>query len=556
MRKFFISASILLSFLFGYTVQAQEKFDIEQAIENIIDRLENPEKYTDSENTEQNNQIQEEENQAQTEDQAQTENQNVEVPQRNNSIVWDPNNMMDPYTIDSTQYHYDPLHYLTQEQLETLNGIAQKMNLEASVQYAIVILDKISTDYTPFDFALELYNSWGLGYEGRGILLLIVMESHDWQFITGKGAEEKFTDALLSKLGRNELVPKFREGDYYGGLYDVSQLLYEFATDDEQYSKYVSKEKNGANNFGLGVLAFLGLVAGGFETAADKSKKKSINKSNYSLVGLNSDKIEIKIDNYDKLNIWEGNALSHFLSCYAPVIAVPIIGHNNIKMGFIALLAYWAFAALMRNTQAVRKINSISSTPLDYYLNYGKIKNSSLSKIYMAICPIVGIPYYSFFSNQEKKYKKEAESCPKCGGMTHLMTQGYEDVLTDVQLTEDNIESILHKVYKCDNGHTIIYTARGKKYSSYSKCSNCGAWAKKLIDTQTITQATTSHAGEKRHTYECACCHDKKYKTERIPRIVVSSSGGYGGGHGGFSGGGGGYRGGGFSGGGGAGGKW
>lgn len=550
MRNFFISASILLSFLFGYTVQAQQEFDIEQAIENIIDRLENPEKYTDSENTEQDNQIQEEDNQAQT------ENQNVEVPQRNNSIVWNPNNMKDPYTVDSTQYHYDPLNYLTLQQLESLNEIAEKMNLEASVQYAIVILDKISTDYSAFDFALELYNTWGLGYEGRGILLLIVMESHDWQFITGYGAEEKFTDALLSKLGYDELVPKFREGDYYGGLYNVSQLLYEFATDDEQYMKYVSKKKNGVNNSGLSVLALLGLVIGGFQTAEDKSKKKSANKSNYSLVGLNSDKIEIKVDNYNKLNIWEGKGWSHFLSCYAPIIAVPIIGHNNPKMGLIALLAYWAFVALMRNTQAISKIKSISSTPLDYYLNYGKIKDSSMSKIYMFLSPLVGIPYYSYFSNQEKKYKKEAEKCPKCGGMTHLMTPGYEDVLTNVQFVEDKIESILHTVYQCDNGHTIIYTAHGKKYSSYSKCNHCGAWAKKLTDTQTITQATSSHDGEKRHTYECACCHDKSYKTVRIPKIVVSSSGSSGHGHGGFSGGGGGFRGGGFSGGGGAGGKW
>ncbi len=551
MRKFFISAFILLSFLFGYTVQAQEGHSIEQAIENIIDRLENPEKYTNSDNTEQEGQIQQEENQTQT------GSQNVEVPQRNSSIVWNPKKITDPYTVDSTQYHYDPLNYLTQQQMESLNGIAQNMNLEANVQYAIVILDKISTDYSAFDFALELYNTWKLGYEGRGILLLIVMESHDWQFITGYGAEEKFTDAFLSQVGRNEIVPKFREGDYYGGLYNVSQELYKFATDDQYYMNYRSKKTNTVSNTGFMVVAILGLIFGGFETTEDKSKKKSSNKSNYSLVGINSDKMEIKVDNYNKLNIWEGKGMSHFLSCYAPIIAVPIIGHNNLTMGLVALLAYWAFAALMRNTQAISKIKSISSTPLDYYLNYGKIKNSLQSKVYMALSPLVGIPYYSYFSNQEKKYKKEAEKCPKCGGMTHKMTQGNEYVLTDVQLTEDKIGSIFHRVYKCDNGHTIIYTVHGTKYSIYSECNNCGARAKRMTHSQTVVQATTFNDGEKRYTYECACCHDRKYKTVRIPRIVVSSgSGNNGGGFGGFGGGSGGFRGGGFSGGGGAGGKW
>jgi uncharacterized protein len=70
------------------------------------------------------------------------------------------------------------------------------------------------------DFSHRVATMWKLGEKGRdnGVLLLIVTEERRIRIEVGYGLEGKLTDAQSSQIIRREIVPRFRAGDYPGGI--------------------------------------------------------------------------------------------------------------------------------------------------------------------------------------------------------------------------------------------------------------------------------------------------------------------------------------------------
>src|SRR5690606_9140844 len=84
-----------------------------------------------------------------------------------------------------------------------------------------------------FQFALELFNTWGIGKAGadNGLLLFVATEKRAYRFITGYGMEAVLPDALLKRIGEGLLVPRFREGDYDGGVLAAMAAVKEVVLD-------------------------------------------------------------------------------------------------------------------------------------------------------------------------------------------------------------------------------------------------------------------------------------------------------------------------------------
>jgi uncharacterized protein len=98
-----------------------------------------------------------------------------------------------------------------------------KFNNETSTQISIVTvksLDGTSVD----DFAFKLGEKWGIGQKGKdnGILILVKPKYGNDKgkaFIaTGYGVEGAVPDAVANRIVNNEMIPHFKQNDYYGGL--------------------------------------------------------------------------------------------------------------------------------------------------------------------------------------------------------------------------------------------------------------------------------------------------------------------------------------------------
>ncbi|WP_139924839.1 YgcG family protein [Hymenobacter sp. DG01] len=92
-------------------------------------------------------------------------------------------------------------------------------NDSTSSQIAVVTVPNLG-DYDIFDYAQQLYQTWGIGQKGNnnGILLLIAQQEHKARIHTGYGLEGAVPDALAKRIISNTIVPAFQKEQYYAGL--------------------------------------------------------------------------------------------------------------------------------------------------------------------------------------------------------------------------------------------------------------------------------------------------------------------------------------------------
>lgn len=93
-------------------------------------------------------------------------------------------------------------------------------------QLQIVILSTTAPESIE-DYAQRAFNAWGLGRRDidDGLLVLVAKDDRKVRIHTGRGLESVITDAVAERLIQEYLVPKFRRGDYVGGLEDATLVL-------------------------------------------------------------------------------------------------------------------------------------------------------------------------------------------------------------------------------------------------------------------------------------------------------------------------------------------
>jgi uncharacterized protein len=70
------------------------------------------------------------------------------------------------------------------------------------------------------EYSLRVAEEWKLGKANKdnGVLLLVVVDDRELRIETGYGLEGVLTDALSSRINRNEIAPHLRRGDYDAGI--------------------------------------------------------------------------------------------------------------------------------------------------------------------------------------------------------------------------------------------------------------------------------------------------------------------------------------------------
>lgn len=97
---------------------------------------------------------------------------------------------------------------------------------ESSVQIAIVMIQSLD-GYEISDYAFRLGEKWGIGQADtdNGALVLVSMNDRKMWIATGYGLESTVTDALAKRIVENEMKPRFRNGDFAGGLSAASDAI-------------------------------------------------------------------------------------------------------------------------------------------------------------------------------------------------------------------------------------------------------------------------------------------------------------------------------------------
>ncbi|MBU2523997.1 TPM domain-containing protein, partial [Patescibacteria group bacterium] len=99
-------------------------------------------------------------------------------------------------------------------------------------------------------FTYKVFNTWGIGKDDvdNGILLVTVINDRAFRIETGNGVEGVLTDYEAKLVTESNLVPNFRNQNYYQGFTDTVTDLKLFLEEDpsikSKYEKIASKSDN------------------------------------------------------------------------------------------------------------------------------------------------------------------------------------------------------------------------------------------------------------------------------------------------------------------------
>ena len=140
-------------------------------------------------------------------------------------------------------------------------------NFEESDSTQITLLTIPTLDGEALDnYSLKVFEAWKLGQKGKdnGALLLVAKAEKKIRIEVGYGLEGRLTDLLAGRIIDNEITPKFKQGDFDGGI--VAGIVgMAQAVRGEYTGTGKTKQKKKGSPFGLLFLfLFLGPLFGRF----------------------------------------------------------------------------------------------------------------------------------------------------------------------------------------------------------------------------------------------------------------------------------------------------
>jgi len=104
-----------------------------------------------------------------------------------------------------------------------LNKYLLELEQKTTAQFVVLTINSLEEESLD-DFSIKIaHEKWKLGQKGKdnGILLLVSLQDRKYRFEVGYGLESILPDSLVGTLGREYLVPYFRDGDYSGGIFSA-----------------------------------------------------------------------------------------------------------------------------------------------------------------------------------------------------------------------------------------------------------------------------------------------------------------------------------------------
>ncbi len=164
---------------------------------------------------------------------------------------------------------HDEAQVLSPSTISLLESWLKANQDTTSNQIAVLTIPSLNGEALE-DYSLRVAENWALGQENKdnGVLLLIAIEDRVMRIETGSGLEGVLTDAVSSRINRNEIAPYFREGNYddgvKAGVVAIIQVIRgEYRNDDPPPQRRSSKRSPIGTIIVLIVIIFIASRRGG-----------------------------------------------------------------------------------------------------------------------------------------------------------------------------------------------------------------------------------------------------------------------------------------------------
>ena len=113
----------------------------------------------------------------------------------------------------------DQANLLSPEQELDLQSKSAALEAQSGRQFVVATVPSLGGIEIE-DYGTRLGREWGIGREGEddGVILLVAPTEKKVRIETGYGAEGFLPDILAGRIIRNQILPRFRQGDMAGGI--------------------------------------------------------------------------------------------------------------------------------------------------------------------------------------------------------------------------------------------------------------------------------------------------------------------------------------------------
>jgi len=171
----------------------------------------------------------------------------------------------------------DNAQILSKQEETKLSSILENEEKNTSNQIVIVTLNSLD-GYDIADYGYQLGRYWQIGQKDKnnGVLLIISMAEKKLRIEVGYGLEGALTDKTAHEIIEYVLKPKFRQGDFYGGISEATNAIIKAIKGEYKPSDYGVLNKTSENWFFLFfAIIFISAILGG---ATRKFKNMKISK--------------------------------------------------------------------------------------------------------------------------------------------------------------------------------------------------------------------------------------------------------------------------------------
>ena len=159
-------------------------------------------------------------------------------------------------TTDQTSvYQYTPL--LSESQKNSLEQKLIKYSDSTSTQIVVAIISSTQGENINY-LGAQWGQKWGIGQEreDNGILILLARDDRKIAINTGYGVEHLMTDAMSRRIIERDIIPYFKQNDYYGGLNRGVDAIFEVMTGEYQGTR----QENTSEEFPGGFIILLFII--------------------------------------------------------------------------------------------------------------------------------------------------------------------------------------------------------------------------------------------------------------------------------------------------------
>ena len=166
----------------------------------------------------------------------------------------------------------DEARILSASDKQAIETKLRSLNDRGLAQAAVVIVPTTNGEDI-FDYSMKVADRWKLGKKDtdQGLLMVVAVNDRKMYILTGYGLEGTIPDAAAKRIISDDITPRFKQGDYAGGITAGINRIEERLTTDPAILKQadanrVNTNSNAQSNQEGGIplifLGFFGFVAG------------------------------------------------------------------------------------------------------------------------------------------------------------------------------------------------------------------------------------------------------------------------------------------------------